>query len=254
MKNNIIKTQEEIDKLQAAGKIHALIIEALYNFIKPGITTYNIDEVHRKLCKDFDVEPAELGYKGYPATICVGINDDAVHCIPDKNKVVKEGDIVNLDTVIRKDGYLADGGCTVAAGTIDKEAQRLINTTKMALEAAIRACVEGNTTKDVSEALFGVAELAGYDVLKRFAAHGIGKNMHEDPNIANYPHGVYPVPLKAGTVIALDTMLTEGIGDVIFLDDGWSTKTVDGKRFAFFEHTVVVGKKKAEVLTRNKYY
>lgn len=254
MASNMIKTQEEIELIREACKIHARVVEHMYEYIKPGISTYDIDQFHRGLCSDFNVIPAELGYQGYPATICVGINNDGIHCIPSKNKVLKEGDIVNLDTVVKKNGYHADGGFTIGVGEIDKEAKRLINTTKMALEAAIHASREGYTTKDVGEAIYGVTQLAGYDVLKRFAAHGVGKEMHEAPNIPNYPYGIRPVPLKAGMVLALDTMLTEGIGEVEFLDDDWSTKTIDGKRFSFYEHTVLVSKKGAEVLTRNKYY
>jgi methionyl aminopeptidase len=243
-----IKNQKEIELMREAGKKHAELVNKIKPFIKPGISTYDIELKAREICKDLKIIPIQVGYHGYQDVSCIGINDDAEHCIPSKDKIIKNGDIVTFDTAIKYNGYCSDGGFTIAIGTVDDNAYKLINSTKLALDAAVNACIEGNTVNDISNAIHTVAKLSGFDVLKDFTGHGIGREMHEDPYIHNYVRTKSSPLLKAGMTFALDTMITEGKGEVYMLKDGWSTKTVDGRRFAFFEYTVLVGKDKPEIL------
>ena len=243
-----IKNQKEIELMRQAGVKHAELMKYLKSFLKPGVSTLEIELKAREFCKAQKIIPVQVGYYGYKDVICIGINDDAEHCIPNKNKVIQNGDLVTVDSAIKYNGYCSDGGFTMPIGNVDSAGYKLINTTKLALDAAVNACVEGNTVNDISRAIYTIAKLAGYDVLKDFTGHGIGKEMHEDPYIHNYVRFKNSETLKAGMTLALDTMVTEGKGSVYMLDDGWSTKTTDGKRFAFFEYTVVVGKDKPEIL------
>lgn len=245
-----IKTSSEIKVMREAGKYHAELTSIMKKYIKAGQTPFEIDEYAHKICKKLKVIPAQIGYKNYPSATCVGINDDVVHCIPSKEKVIKDGDIVTFDSVLEKNGFHADGGFTVGIGSVDKIGKKLIATTEEALNKAIKAVQPGGEILDISKAIYETAKNAGFDVLKNFAGHGVGREMHEPPSIPNYPNN-HPTPeMKPGMVLALDTMVTEGIGEVVFDDDGWSTKTKDGKRFAFFEHTVLVTKDGHEVLTK----
>jgi methionyl aminopeptidase len=246
-----IKTPEQIKLMREVGKYHAELTASVREFIKVGQSTYEIDQFALKRCKEMDVIPAQIGYKGYKFATCIGVNTDGVHCFPSKDKIIKDGDLVTFDSVIRKNGYHADGGFTVGIGSVDEEAHRLIKTTKKALKAAINACKDGNNVQDVSKALYKVVQRAGFDVLRRYSAHGIGLAMHEDPLIPNYPfeHSGKGIVLKSGMTLALDTMVVEGDGDVITLDNGWETQTNDGGRFCFFEHTVVVTERGGEILT-----
>lgn len=248
----IIKTEKEIDYIRDAGKAHVNIINGLKDFVynnwTNGISTLDIEEKSKELFREFKVIPAQVGYHGYKHTICSGINDDAEHCIPSKEKLISNGDILTIDTVVKKNGYHADGGLTLAIGEIDKEAQNLLAIGKKALLAGISASIVGNKVYDISNAIADVIKGAGYNSLLNFAAHGIGREMHEDPDILNlHMHGNSP-KLQEGMVFALDTMVTTGNGQIKFLKDGWSTKTADGKRFAFFEYTVVVRNNKPEII------
>ena len=243
-----IKNQKEIEIMKEAGKRHALLMTGLKEFLKPDITTQSVENEARKLCADLEIEPIQIGYLGYPDAICIGINDDAEHCIPSENKIINNGDLVTIDSAIKFQGYCSDGGFTAAIGTVDEAAYKLLNTTKLALDAAVNACIEGNSVNDISNAIYTIAKLTGFDVLKNYTGHGIGKEMHEDPYIHNYVRSKKSEILKSGMTFALDTMITEGKGDIYMLSDGWSTKTVDGKRFCFFEYTVLVGKEKPEIL------
>jgi len=244
-----IKTEEEISIMREVGKYHAEMVERVKAGIKIGASTYELDQVAFKFCKENNIIPLQIGYYGYPATTCIGINDDAEHCIPSKTKILKDGDIMTFDSTIKKNGFCADAAFTVPVGTVDKEGLRLIEITKRALEAAITNSIEGKQVGDIGHAIHSVAKEAGYSTLENFVAHGIGEEMHEEPEIPNYGEPHTGVRLKEGMTLALDTMLCEGENKVRFLDDGWSTKTVDGKRFGLFEHTVVVRKNCAEVLT-----
>jgi len=246
----LIKNQKEIDIMREAGRRHAKLMVILNESVKPGITTLDIELLAQETCKSLSLDMIQIGYLGYPNAICIGVNDDAEHCIPNKNKLIKNGDLVNIDCAVKYNGYCSDGGFTKPVGTVDQEGYRLVNTTKLALDTAVKACVEGNYVNDISKAIYSIAKLSGYNVLKNYTGHGIGKSMHEDPYIHNYVRFKESERLESGMTLALDTMITEGKGDVYILDDGWSTKTVDGKRFGFFEYTVLVGKDKPEILNQ----
>jgi methionyl aminopeptidase len=247
-----IKTESEIEHLKVAGIAHVAIVEGLKKYVSENwensISTMDIENKARELFKENKAIPAQIGYHGYKHAICCGINDDAEHCIPSSEKKIKSGDILTIDTVAKKDGYHADGGLTLAIGQISQADQMLINVTKAALNAGVLACVVGNRVYDISNAIADVIKAAGYNSLINFAAHGIGREMHEEPDIMNFHMKGNSPKLQERMVFALDTMVTSGNGKVKFLKDGWSTKTVDGKHFAFFEYTVVVRNGTPEIL------
>lgn len=245
----ILKTPAEIKKLKKVGRLHAELITAVKEYIKEEQTTADIDNFATKKCKELGVRPAQIGYQGYPYATCIGVNTDGVHCYPSKKKKLREGDIMTFDTVIELDGWHADGGFSTAIGEIDSEGQRLLRTGRKALKAAMKAIKPGREVKEISRAVQKVAAKAGFNPIERFAGHGIGRNLHEAPSIPNYEfNGKSPI-IEEGMVLALDTMICEGSGKVKFLNDGWSTKMADNKRFVFFEHTVAVTKNGVEVLT-----
>jgi methionyl aminopeptidase len=246
----IIKTPQQIKKMREAGKYHAEYMHHLDEFIEPEMATYDVEMYARKICKKLEIIPLQIGYRGYQDAICIGINDQSIHCIPNKKHTIKDGDIVNLDSAVAKNDWCADGGFTKAIGKVDKAGLKLIEVTKQALDNAIEACIEGNEVNHISHAIYDTVKEHGFDVLKRFIGHGIGQTMHEGPNIFNIPVKGKTQKLKIGMTLALDTMVTEGKGEVEVLEDGWSTHTKDGGRFAFFEHTIAVGEEKAEILTR----
>lgn len=245
-----IKTEEEISIMREVGKYHAEMVERVKAGIKIGVSTYELDQIAFNFCKEHDIIPLQIGYYDYPATTCIGINDDAEHCIPSKTKIIKDGDIMTFDSTIKKNGFCADAAFTVPVGNVEQEGLRLIETTNRALNAAIANSIEGKRVGDIGHAIYSIAKDAGYSTLENFVAHGIGEEMHEEPEIPNYGEPHTGARLKEGMTLALDTMLCEGNNKVKFLGDGWSTKTVDGNRFALFEHTVVVRTDRAEILTK----
>jgi methionyl aminopeptidase len=248
-----IKTEKEIEYLREAGKSHVSIINGLKEFVytnwQDGISTMDIELKARELFKEQKAIPAQIGYHGYKDAICSGINDDAEHCIPSAEKIIKSGDLLTIDTVTKKMGYHADGGLTLAIGDVDELSRKLLQVGKTALMAGVNACVVGNRVNDISNAIADVIKGAGFNSLINFAAHGIGREMHEEPDILNFHIEGNSPKLMEGMVFALDTMVTTGNGNVKFLKDGWSTKLVDGSRFGFFEYTVVVRKENPEIIT-----
>lgn len=245
----IIKSEEEIVLMRKGGKFLAEILSELANLVKPGINTEFIDQKAFDLCQSFQVIPAFKGYNNYPATICVGVDDIAVHGIPSRNQILKEGQIISIDMGLIYQGYYADSALTIAVGEIDQEAQRLLDTTKLALKSAISKAISGNRVGDISNAIEQVADLAGFSVITDLTGHGIGKNLHEEPAIPCYGEPGTGELLREGMTIAIEPMINQGESDLLFENDGWTTKTKDGKLSAIFEHTVVVRKKAAEVLT-----
>ncbi len=248
----ILKTPQEIELMREAGKAHAKVTAEIKSFVRAGISTYDIEQFVRETCKKLNVIPAQIGYFDYPCAICASVNDDAVHTIPSTDKILRDGDILAVDTVIKKDGWLADSGFTLPIGKVDAPGLLLIETAEKALAAGIAATTVGNTVNKISAAIYGVARSVGLDVLQEFSGHGVGQDMHEGPNISNVPNIGAPdevVVLKEGMTLALDTMLVERKGEIVVMSDGWSTKTCDGSRFAFFEHTVAVTEDGPEILT-----
>ena len=251
-----IKTKGEIEILREGGRRLALILQEVAKIAKPGVSTLELNALAEKLVKDNGDKAAFLNYKPkgmrpYPATICVSVNDEIVHGIPNEDpKILKEGDIVSLDMGLTHKGLITDSAITVPVGKIDDKSQKLLDTTKAALYAGIKAVKADKHVGDIGFAVERVAKAAGYGVVEDLCGHGVGYDVHEDPYIPNYGERGTGDKLKSGMVIAIEPMLNLGGKEIILAEDGWTYKTADGKRSAHFEHTVVVTSKGAEIITQ----
>ncbi len=249
MKANV-KSDCEIKKMKEAGEKLTLILSSIVRFISSGVSTKDIDKKAIDLCKKHNVKPAFLGYKGYPAAICIGINDVVVHGIPSESDVIRDGDILSVDMGIIYEGFYSDMAVTIGVGKVRENAQRLIDVTKECLKAGIKEAVEGKTIGDIGYAIQSKAEASGFSVVRQMVGHGIGRYLHEDPQIPGFGNKGEGSVLVDGMTVAIEAIINEGGSEIYFLTDGWTTKTVDGKLSALFEHTVKVGKEKAEMLTK----
>jgi methionyl aminopeptidase len=245
------KSAGEIAKIAAAGAILAECIDALTEAAVPGVTTAELDRMAEKFIRQHRGVPTFLGYRGFPASICASPNDMVVHGIPGKYRVA-EGDLLSIDVGVTLEGYVADSAVTLAMGAVEPEAARLLDVTRESLEAALAECREGRRLGDVSHAVQEVVEAAGFSVVRSLVGHGVGKEMHEDPQIPNYGDPGRGPRLEEGMVFAIEPMVDAGAYDVVVADDGWAIHTADGSLSAHFEHTVAVGKKGPRVLTRRR--
>jgi methionyl aminopeptidase len=235
----IRKSAAEIETMREAGRITASALRAVGEAVRPGVTTAELDRVAEGVIRDAGAVPAFLGYRGFPASICSSVNDQVVHGIPGRVRLV-EGDILSVDVGAVVDGYYGDAALTFAVGTVDEGSARLLAATRAALEAGIAKCVVGGKLFDISHAVQQVVELEGFSVVREYVGHGIGRSMHEEPQVPNYgPPGKGP-SLKAGMVLAIEPMVNAGEAAVRSSDDGWTVVTADGSRSAHFEHTVAV--------------
>lgn len=245
----VIKTKAEIASMRKGGRLLAEILSDIVAEVKPGITTEDLDNRARALCKKHSVKPAFYGYFDYPAYICVGIDDVAIHGMPSKSDVLVEGQIISIDMgIIFEDLYL-DHATTVAVGSIDSKAERFLSSSKLALQAGIKNAKVGGFVGDISNAIETVASMSGYSVITEMTGHGVGRSLHEDPSIPCFGKKGTGEMLKEGMTLAIEAMINEGDSELIHLDDGWTTLTVDGKRSALYEHTVLISKKGPEILT-----
>lgn len=245
----ISKSPEELAIMRQAGSIVARVLDELKKYSIAGRTTKQIDKLAYELITKADAVPAFLGYKGFPASVCVSVNEQVVHGVPSEKRRLTEGDIVSLDIGIQHQGYFADAAMTVAIGEVDREAANLIRVARQALYDGIEQAIVGNKLYDVSAAIQRRAESHGYSVVKEFVGHGIGQKMHEDPQIPNHGKaGTGPV-LKEGMVLALEPMVNAGKSEVRILQDKWTVVTVDAKLSAHFEHTVAVTQDGPTILT-----
>lgn len=240
-----IKSNIEIEKMKHSGQAAAKVLHAIADAIEPGITTYELELVSRKAIANLNATSSFLGYvipdhSPYPATICVSVNNRVIHGIPDKNEKLNEGDIIGVDTAVSIDGFHGDNAFTFPVGNISPNAQQLLDVTKDSLYAAIDAAIPGNRMGDVSFQLQNVAESSGFSVLQNFSGHGIGRNLHEEPQVPTHGTPGRGVRLRPGMVIAIEAMVNEGDPDVDILEDGWSIATSDGSLSALFEHTVAI--------------
>lgn len=246
----IVKSPEEIAIMREAGRIVASTLAVLAARVKPGITTGDLDRVVNKEFKEKGATPSFKGYRGYPASLCVSINDQVVHGIPGK-RVIQEGDVVSLDLGNIYQGFQGDAAVTVGAGKISRQAEDLINVTREALEIGIKSAVVGARIGDISWAVQSFVESHGYSVVREYAGHGIGREMHEDPQVPNFGQPGRGALLKEGMVLALEPMVNVGGWRTRTLDDGWTVCTLDGSLSAHFEHTIAIQADGPQVLTSN---
>jgi len=245
------KSAAEIAKIAAAGAILAECLDVLSDAATPGVTTAELDRIAERHIRRHKGVPTFLGYRGFPASICASPNDMVVHGIPGKYRVA-EGDLLSLDVGVTLDGYVADSAVTLGVGAVEPEARRLMDVTADSLEAGLAECREGRRLGDVSHAIQDVVETAGFSVVRSLVGHGVGKEMHEDPQIPNYGDPGRGPRLEEGMVFAIEPMVDAGAYDVVVADDGWAIHTADGSLSAHFEHTVAVGRKGPRVLTRRR--
>jgi methionyl aminopeptidase len=245
----IIKSRQEIELMREAGKATGQILRELNEVIKPGITTADIDRYVAKRIEDFGMISAEKGYCGYPAYVCVSVNDEVVHGIPSEDRILQDGDIVSVDLVVENKGYMADAARTFGVGNISPKAARLIETAERAFFEGMKYAKEGCRLSDISHAIQSVVEGEGFGVIRDFVGHGIGRKMHEDPQIPNYGKAGKGPRLQRGMTLAIEPMICEGDYEVDVLLDDWTAVTVDGGLSAHYENTVVITDGEPELLT-----
>jgi methionyl aminopeptidase len=245
----IRKSASEVARIGAAGRIVAGCLELLAGSARPGVTTARLDALAEEFIRGRGGVPTFKGYRGFPASICASPNDMVVHGIPGGRRV-EEGDVLSLDVGVTLEGYVADSALTVAVGDVGREARRLLDVTRESLEAAILECRPGRRLGDVSHAVQEVVEAAGFSVVRSLVGHGVGKDMHEDPQIPNYGDPGRGPRLEEGMVFAIEPMVNYGAHDVFVADDGWAIHTGDGSLSAHFEHTVAITADGPRVLTR----
>ncbi|MDC4204163.1 MAG: type I methionyl aminopeptidase [Candidatus Manganitrophus sp.] len=246
----ILKSKEEVAKIAKASRIVAESLEAVRAYLKPGMTTKELDLFVEKQIRERGGTPAFKGYRNYPATLCISVNEEVVHGIPSPDKVIKEGDIVGLDLGAIYDGFYGDSAVTVAVGEVKPEAKRLIQVTEESLYAGIAQACEGSRLSDISHAVQSHVEQAGFSVVTDFVGHGIGRALHEEPQIPNFgPPGRGP-RLREGMVLAIEPMVNMGKAAVRVLDDRWTAVTADGSLSAHFEHTIAVTKEGPVILSK----
>lgn len=246
----IIKSQQEIDIMRESGKVTAYILSELANRIKPGISTKDIDDFVESTILQHKMIPSFKGYNGFPASACVSVNEELVHGIPSSKRILKPGDIVSVDVGSTYKGYVSDAARTYGVGEISPEAQRLITATKDSFFAGLEYCKVGCRLSDISAAIQRKIEVEeGFSIVRDFVGHGVGRKMHEEPQIPNYGKPGRGPRLAAGMVFAIEPMVNQGSYEVEVLDDRWTVVTSDGKLSAHYENTVVITDGEPELLT-----
>lgn len=246
----VLRTAKEIDAMRKACIISAEALQIAGEAVKPGITTYEIDQIAYRYIKKQGADPNFLNYNGYPATACISINDEVIHGIPSKTRVLKEGDIVSIDLGAKIDGYNGDNAATFACGVISDEAKRLCDATRESLYKGIEQAVAGGRIGDIAYAIQSYCEERGFSVVREYTGHGVGTNLHEDPSVPNYGTPGRGQRLLPGMTLAIEPMINMGTKAIKCLPDGWTVKTLDGKLSAHFEHTVAITKGEPIILTK----
>jgi methionyl aminopeptidase len=247
----MIKTPQEIEKMRRSGQVVREVLEHVRKFVKAGASTQDLENAAAEKMNELGAKPAFKGYRGYPCVLCTSVNDEVVHGIPSAKRVLKDGDIVSIDTGVIIDGYYGDSATTIAVG--GKVAQRtlkLLEVTQASLDRGIEAIKPGATLGDVGAAVQEAVEAEGFSVVRDFVGHGIGTRLHEDPQVPNFGRRGQGQKLREGMVIAIEPMVNAGRPDVQVLSDGWTAVTQDGSLSAHFEHTVAVTAEGAEILTQ----
>lgn len=244
-----VKNEHELQLMREAGKVTAAVLKLMTELVRPGVSTWELDAEAEAKIRSFGATPLFLGYGGFPGSICASVNEEVVHGIPKKDRILKSGDIISIDTGARLDGFCSDAAITLGVGKVSDEAQKLMDVTKKSLYKAIGQVKPGARLGDVGNAVETFAELHNMGVVRDYCGHGIGRNMHEEPCIPNFgQRGTGPV-LRAGMVLAIEPMLTAGTFRVRQLNDGWTVVTRDGSYAAHFEHTVAVTANGSEIFT-----
>ncbi|MCX5720231.1 MAG: type I methionyl aminopeptidase [Nitrospirae bacterium] len=245
----ILKSPEEIEKMEQACQIVAMTLNALKGMVSPGITTEEIEKVADASIRSNNAIPAFKGYRGYPASICTSINDEVIHGIPSK-RVLRDGDILSIDIGVYKDGFYGDGAVTFPVGRIDSDVERLLRVTEESLYIGIDRARVGNRVSDISYSIQRHVESNGFSVVRAFVGHGIGRDLHEEPQIPNFGLQGRGPRLREGMTLAIEPMVNAGGYEVLILNDGWTAVTVDGKPSAHFEHTILVTQDNPVILTK----
>jgi methionyl aminopeptidase len=243
-----LKSAREIEVMRRSGKVTAKVLTALMKAARPGMTTADLDRMAEEGIRGMGGVPTFKGYHGFTASICASVNDEVVHGIPGP-RVLKDGDLLSIDIGTTLEGYVSDSAATIAVGTISAEAQRLLEVTQESLMAGIEAMQAGNTVGDIGAAVQAHAESHGYGVVRELVGHGVGREMHEEPQVPNYGKRGTGLKLRPGLVLAVEPMITQGAPGVEILKDGWTVVTADGKLAAHFEHTIAVTEDGPKILT-----
>lgn len=247
-----IKTAEEIEKMRLACDLVSRVLGEVAKWIKPGVTTRQLDNVAREFILDCGGKPACLGYHGFPGTLCIEVNETVVHGFPGSYPL-REGDIIGTDCVVELNGFHGDSCYTFGVGEIDPKVEKLLQVTKESLYKGIEVAMPGKRIGDISNSIQSYCEKAGYNVVREMCGHGIGKSMHEDPEVPNFGRkGIGPI-LKPGMCIAIEPMINMGSKNVVFEKNGWECRTRDRKPSAHYEHTILITENNSEILTTFKY-
>lgn len=247
-----VKSQREIELMREAGKILAAVHEELEKIIEPGITTKHIDQVGYDIIKSYGCEPSFLNYEGYPASICVSVNDEVVHGIPSRKRVLHEGDIVSLDAGVIYKGYHSDAARTHAVGEISKEAQQLIDVTRQSFFEGIKFAKNGCHLYEISNAIADYIDKFGYGIVRDLVGHGVGSSLHEEPQIPNFRQPHRGMKLVSGMTLAIEPMINIGTQNVKWMDDQWTVVAADGSLSAHYENTVLITDDGPEILSLSK--
>ncbi|MCQ2347517.1 MAG: type I methionyl aminopeptidase [Paludibacteraceae bacterium] len=248
-----LKTDEEIELMRESNRLLGMAYGEVAKAIAPGVTTAQLDKIAHDFICDHGGIPSCLGFEGYPATLCTSVNEQVVHGIPSDKVVLKEGDIISVDGCVSLNGFQADSAYTFPVGEISEETMRLLRTTKECLYLGIEQAVTGHRLGDIGFAVQSHAEKAGYGVVREFVGHGIGREMHEDPEVCNYGRRGNGIVLKSGMTLAIEPMITLGRRNVIIEEDGWTARTADRKPAAHYELSVCVRNGKADILSTFDY-
>ncbi|MEG0369008.1 MAG: type I methionyl aminopeptidase [Hungatella sp.] len=244
-----IKSAREIELMREAGRILAITHEELEKALKPGISTMDIDRLGEEIIRSYGCIPSFKNYNGYPASICVSVNDEVVHGIPSKKRILHEGDLVSLDAGVIYEGFHSDAARTHGIGQISPETQKLIKVTKQSFFEGIKQAKVGNHLNDISSAIQAYAESFGYGVVRDLVGHGIGEHLHEDPEIPNFAQRRKGIRLQAGMTLAIEPMINAGRLDVVWMDDNWTVVTEDGSLSAHYENTILIREEGPEILS-----
>ncbi|MDO4622487.1 MAG: type I methionyl aminopeptidase [Eubacteriales bacterium] len=244
-----IKSSREIENMRVSNHLLQQVFCEVEKMIKPGISTYDIDREAEKKIRSLGGVPNFLNYSGYPASVCASVNEEVVHGIPNRSKILKDGDIISIDMGLIYNGYHSDCARTYAVGTISPEAQKLIDVTRQSFFEGMKFAKAGNYLHQISKAIGNYAESFGYGVIRDLCGHGIGTHMHEDPMIPNFAQKTNGIRLQAGMTLAIEPMIAAGTWEVDWMDDGWTVVTADGSLAAHYENTILITEGEPEILT-----